>query len=124
MEVDGGREAEREEPVGFAKVAGYLREPCCNGLGVWVRGRGLARGEKVLLGSREGGRPHFNQSAHRTRNLLGRGLFANFGFGLATIAGARGSLSVGGGGVVFWMPVAEGKGCNIVRAPPVFSGLI
>jgi len=65
-----------------------------------VRGRGLARGKKVTLGTWEGGRPLFNRRGDHTRNLLGGGLFAGFLFVHGARAGARGSLSIGGEGFV------------------------
>jgi len=56
----------------------------------------------MTLGTWEGGRHHFKRRGDRTRNLLEGGLLADFILVLATQAGARGSLSIGGGGVVVW----------------------
>ena len=57
----------------------------------------------MTLGTWEGGRHHFKRRGDRTRNLLEGGLLADFLLVLATQAGARGSLSIGGGGVVVWV---------------------
>ena len=78
----------------------YVRESCRNGGSVWVRGTGLARREEASLGTWEGGRPLSNRRGYRTRNLLRGGLLADFHFVLAARAGARGSLGLGGRGVV------------------------
>ena len=68
-----------------------------------MRGRGLARGKKMTLGTWEGGRHHFKRRGDRSGNLLEGGLLADFLFVLAARAGDRGSLSIGGGGVVVWV---------------------
>jgi len=104
MWVNGGRETKREEAGRFAEDAGsYVREGCCNGWSVWVRGRGLVGCKKPALGTWEGGRPLFNWGGDPTRNLLGGGRFACFLFVLAALSGARGCWSIGGRGVVGWL---------------------
>jgi len=89
---------------------------------VW--GWGLTRGKKTALITWEEARPLFNRRGDRTRNLLGGGLFACFLFVLSARAGARGCLSIGGGGVIVGVEVAEGKGGQVICASPVFPGFV
>ena len=104
--------------------ASYVGEGCCNGWSVWVRGGGLARSKKSTLGTWEGGRLLFNWGGDPTPNLLGGGRFAWFFLVLAARSGARGCLSVGGGGVVAWVKVAWYERGHVICASPVFSGLV
>jgi len=123
--VDGSRETQREEAVGFAENAGsYVGERCCKGWSVWVRGGGLASSKESALGTLEGGRPLFTWRGDPTRDLLRGGRLACLLLVLAAQAGARGSLSIGGGGDVFWLEVAGGEGGNVICASSVFPSLV
>jgi len=94
----------RKNAVGFAKHPGsYVGEGCCNGWSVRVRGKGLVRSKEATLATREGERPHINMRGYHTRNLLEGGLLGCFLLVLAARSGARGTLLIGGGGVVVWV---------------------
>ena len=89
-----------------------------------MRGGGRARGKKWTLGTWEEGRPLFNWRGDPTRNLLGGGRCACFLLVLAARSGARGCLSVRGGGVLVWVKVARGERGQVICACLVFSGLV
>jgi len=71
-DVHQGRETKREKAVGVAKdMSSDVRECCCNGWGIWVRGWSLAGSEETSLCTWQRRRPLVNRGGCCAGNLLG-----------------------------------------------------